>query len=205
MARGALKKCPYCGERVERNAPSIEYKGRTYHKVCFNFVVDATQNANKEKKIEKKKKEKAEKKKIPKPERREPKKALSEQEYQEKQAYYNYLRQVINTTKLPVKVYALTEDYIKKYEFTYKKMHNTLIYLNEILQKNLTDTVVGLIPYYYSETEKYFNDIEDVKKEMESLDVTQLYKTHSVQINPKRRVRRNKQIDITNITNTTSI
>lgn len=199
MARGALKKCPYCGERIERDAPSIEYKGRTYHRKCFDIAVNITKQMNSEKKKEKEAKKKKEKQKIPKPERREPKKALSEQEYQEKKAYYNYIRTILNEDNLPVKMYALTEDYIRKYEFTYKKMHNTLIYLNEILQKVLTDNVIGLIPYYYSETERYFNSIKNIEKEMESIDTSQLYQSRTVTINPKRRKRKCKRIDISSI------
>ena len=76
-------------------------------------------------------------------------------------------------------------------------MYQTLVYLNEILEKELTGDVVGLIPYYYSEMEKYYSNIEKIEKVNENKDISSMYKQRVVNIQPKRKHK--KLIDINSV------
>ena len=153
---GRLKTCPYCGESIKKDSPNVPYKGRSYHKKCF----------------EKKVKPKAELKN-----------GLSEEEYKEKKKYFEYLRQLTGMD-LSAKIYALTDDYIKKYNFTYPKMYKTLYYLKEIKGKELTGDVIGIIPYYYTEAENYFNEIDKVEEQNKEVDLSKMYQSRTVIVRP---------------------
>ena len=71
-------------------------------------------------------------------------------------------------------------------------MYQTLIYL-ELQDKELTGDVVGLIPYYYSDAEKYYSDVDNLEKQMKNVDIGQMYKEKVIVIKPKQRVP--KQLD----------
>lgn len=188
MAR--QKKCIICNELIigEQGVP---YKGRYAHQKCFNIVMKALQK-DKNEQIEKIK-QKKERKSKPKAELKE---ALSEEEYEKKQQYYKYLRQLI-TGELNAKIYALTEDYIKRYSFSYESMYKTLVYLNEIAEKDLSGDVVGIIPYYHNEASQYYDSIDKIKEANKEIDVTKMYREKTITIQPSKR--KIKQIDIESI------
>jgi hypothetical protein len=191
MAR--QRKCVICNELIV-DEQGVPYKERYAHQKCFNIAMKTLQK-DKNKQIDKV----AEKKKVgrkakPKVELKE---ALSEEDYKEKQQYYQYLRQMIEENELSAKVYALTEDYIKRYAFTYKSMYQTLVYLHEIIEKDLTGDVVGIIPYYHSEAMQYYDSINKVAEFNENVDISNMYKEKTIVIQPKRR--KIKQIDIESI------
>lgn len=191
MAR--QKKCVICNELIV-DEEGVPYKGRFAHQKCFNNAIKTLQQ-DKSKQIDKV----AEKKKVGRKARpkAELKEALSEEEYEKKQKYYKYLRQIVGNDELSAKTYALTEDYIRRYEFTYETMQQTLVYLHEIIEKDLVGDVVGLIPYYYSEAMQYYDAISKVVELNEGIDISQMYKEKTIIVQPKRR--RIKQIDIESI------
>ena len=125
------------------------------------------------------------------------KEALSEEEYAKKQQYYKYLRSLIEGEELSTKVYALTEDYIKRYGFTYESMYKTLIYLHEIIEKDLTGDVIGIVPYYHTEAMQYYESVDKLEEHNESMDISNMYKEKTIIVQPKRR--KIKQIDIQSI------
>ena len=99
--------------------------------------------------------------------------------------------------ELPAKVYAVSEDYIKKYNFSFDGMYQTLVYLNEIIKKELTGDIVGIIPYYYTEAEKYYKNLEKVEEMNKDMDISKMYQKKTIVIQPKRS--NHNQIDITEI------
>jgi hypothetical protein len=135
------------------------------------------------------------KKSSPKP-KAELKDAVSEEEYAEKKQYYQYLRELIDD-ELSAKVYALSDQYISRYGFTFKEMYQTLVYLHEIAEKELVGDVVGLIPYYLTEARDYFRSIDKVEEANKDIDVSKMYKEKVIVIQPKKRIA--KQIDIESI------
>ena len=118
-------------------------------KKCFNIAIKTLQKDKTEQIDKVATKKKVGRKARPQAELKE---ALSEEEYAKKQQYYKYLRSLIEGEELSTKVYALTEDYIKRYGFTYESMYKTLVYLHEIIEKDLTGDVIGIIPYYHTES-----------------------------------------------------
>lgn len=191
MAR--QRKCVICNELIV-DEQGVPYKGRYAHQKCFNIAMKTLQK-DKNKQIDKI----AEKKKVGRKARprAELKEALSEEEYEKKQQYYKYLRQLIEENELSAKVYALTEDYIKRYEFTYESMYQTLVYLHEIVEKDLTGDVVGIIPYYHSEAMQYYESINKVAELNKNIDISNMYKEKTIVIQPRKR--KIKQIDIESI------
>lgn len=188
----ATRKCVICNEILDEQG--VQYKGRYAHQKCFNIAMKTLQK-EKNREIDKV----AEKKKVgrkakPKAELKE---ALSEDEYRKKQQYYNYLRELIDGQELSAKIYALTEDYIERYKFTYESMYKTLVYLHEIIEKELTGDVVGIIPYYHSEAAQYYESIDKVAEFNKDIDISQMYKEKTIPIQPKKK--KIKQIDIESI------
>lgn len=188
----ATRKCVICNEILDEQG--VPYKGRYAHQKCFNIAMKTLQK-EKNREIDKV----AEKKKVgrkakPKAELKE---ALSEDEYRKKQQYYNYLRELIDGQELSAKIYALTEDYIERYKFTYESMYKTLVYLHEIIEKELTGDVVGIIPYYHSEAAQYYESIDKVAEFNKDIDISQMYKEKTILIQPKKK--KIKQIDIESI------
>lgn len=188
----ATRKCVICNEILDEQG--VQYKGRYAHQKCFNIAMKTLQK-EKNKEIDKV----AEKKKVgrkakPKAELKE---ALSEEEYRKKQQYYNYLRELIGGQELSAKIYALTEDYIERYKFTYESMYKTLVYLHEIIEKELTGDVVGIIPYYHSEAAQYYESIDKVAELNKDIDISKMYKEKTILIQPKKK--KIKQIDIESI------
>lgn len=186
------RKCVICNETLDEQG--VQYKGRYAHQKCFNIAMKTLQK-EKNREIDKV----AEKKKVgrkakPKAELKE---ALSEEEYRKKQQYYNYLRGLIDGQELSAKIYALTEDYIERYKFTYESMYKTLVYLHEIIEKELTGDVVGIIPYYHSEAAQYYESIDKVAEFNKDIDISQMYKEKTILIQPKKK--KIKQIDIESI------
>ena len=188
----AKRKCIICGEWIENNSQSIPYKGKWSHEKCFQIAVKAIKK-DKDEKLADKTKSKSKSKPKPKAELKE---AVSEEEYAEKKQYYQYLRTLINE-ELSAKVYALSDQYVSRYNFTFKEMYQTLVYLHEIVEKDLVGDVVGLIPYYLSEAQNYFKSIEQVEEANKNIDISNMYKEKVVRIQPKKRIV--KQLNIENI------
>lgn len=189
----ARRKCVICNEPIV-DEDGVPYKGRYAHKKCFNIAIKTLQK-DKTEQIDKV----ATKKKIGRKARpqAELKEALSEEEYAKKQQYYTYLRSLIEGEELSTKVYALTEDYIKHYGFTYESMYKTLVYLHEIIEKDLTGDVIGIVPYYHTEAMQYYESVDKLEEHNESMDISNMYKEKTIIVQPKRR--KIKQIDIQSI------
>ena len=194
MAKGRKRVCVLCGLTIEDNNDSIPYKNRYAHIACFRAAAKAIHVD----KTEKVKKKEAEKKTKPasKP-KAELKDALSDEEYIQKQLYYDYLCKTTGIAELPVKIYALTENYIKKYNFTFQGLYATLTYMHNILEKEFGEDIVGLIPYYYTEAQAHYKAVKSVGDRNKDVNTEGMYKKKTVYINPKQK--KIKQLDITTI------
>lgn len=188
----AYKKCVICGESIT-DGQGVPYKGRFAHPNCFNIAIKTLQTDKAERLIQKEKPEKTKTKKA----NAELKMSLTEEEYQDKKQYYSYIKDLIQEDQLSAKVYVLTDEYIKKYGFTFKGLYLTLVYLKEILEKELTGDVVGILPYYYEEAKQYYTTIEKISAENKDVSFSNMYKEKIIKINPKHK--RIMQIDITSI------
>lgn len=187
------RKCVICNEPI-LDEPSVPYKGRYAHQRCFNVVIQTLHKDKKEKIESASKSKKTNSKKRT---TAELKGSLSEEEYKEKQRYANYLKQLLNEEKLSAKIYAVTDDYIRKYKFSYEGMYKTLVYLNEIIEKELTGDIVGIIPYYYNEAKQYYASVDKIENVNKDIDISQMYHEKTIHIKPPNR--KIKQLDITTI------
>ena len=190
----AKHKCALCNTYIDNPSDEVPYKSRFVHKTCFNASLKAIKK-DKDEKLAEKSKSKAKTKSVPKP-KAELKDAISEEDYAEKKQYYQYLRSLIDD-ELSAKVYALSDQYISRYGFTFKEMYQTLVYLHEVVEKELVGDVVGLIPYYLTEAQMYYKSIEQVEIINKDIDVSKMYKEKVVRIQPKKKTI--KQIDIESI------
>ena len=191
MARHKI--CLICNEPII-DEEGVPYKGRYAHQKCFNIAMKTLQKDKNNKINEVAEKKKVGRKAKPKAELKD---ALSEEDYEKKQQYYKYLRGIIGENELSAKVYALSDDYIKRYNFTYESMYQTLVYLHEIVEKDLTGDAVGIIPYYHSEAMQYYESINKVAEINEGIDISKMYKEKTIVIQPRKR--KIKQIDIESI------
>lgn len=194
MAKGRKRVCVLCGLTIEDNNDSVPYKKRYAHIACFRAAAKAI-HVDKEEKVKKKEAEKkikpASKPKV------ELKDALSDEEYVQKNLYYDYIRKTTGIAELPVKVYALTDNYIKKYEFTFQGMYATLTYMHDILEKQFGEDIVGLIPYYYTEAQAHYKTVKAIGDRNKDINTKGMYKHKTVYIDTKKK--KIKQLDITTI------
>ena len=194
MAKGRKRVCVLCGLTIEDNNDSVPYKKRYAHTACFRAAAKAI-HVDKTEKVKKKEVEKKIKS-TSKP-KAELKDALSDEEYVQKNLYYDYICKTTGIAELPAKVYALTENYIKKYNFTFQGLYATLTYMHNILEKEFGEDIVGLVPYYYTEAQAHYKAVKSVGDRNKNISTEGMYKKKTVYIDPKQK--KIKQLDITTI------
>lgn len=194
MAKGRKRVCVLCGLTIEDNSDSVPYKNRYAHTACFRAAAKAI-HVDKTEKVKKKEVEKKIKS-TSKP-KAELKDALSDEEYIQKNLYYDYICKTTGIAEVPVKIYALTENYIKKYGFTFQGLYATLTYMHNILGKEFGEDIVGLIPYYYTEAQVHYKAVKSVGDRNKDINTEGMYKKKTVYIDPKQK--KIKQLDITTI------
>lgn len=193
---GRKRVCVLCGKVIEDINDSVPYKKRHAHSDCFNVAVKAV-HVNKTEKLEQKAQEDIPKKRGRKVKpKAELKDAVSEEEYSQKKKYYGFLRITLGDN-LPAKIYILTEKYITQYNFTYQKMYETLVYLKNILEKDFTEDIVGLIPYYYERADQHNKTVQRVEENNKDKNIETMYNKKIIYIQPNKK--KIKQIDLTSI------
>lgn len=185
---GRPKKCVICGKPII-DEEGIPYKGRYAHSDCFQSAIKLIA-VDKKDRLEEKKKQSKEKTKQSKS-KAELKDGLSEEEYAEKTKYYNYIRSLLelnNNDKLDAKYYVISNRMIEEYSFTWKGMYLTLCYLKEILQKEVKDNYIGLIPYYYESALSFFDKVKKIEEDNKQINTAEMYSKKTIYIEPRKRV-----------------
>lgn len=174
------KKCIFCKQIIPKEEEEfcIPYKGRLAHNDCFNSAMKLIKQ-DKDEQLDKKCKEIKTKKSVKRP-KAELKDGLSDEEYKDKQEYYDYLKQILNTDKLTAKIYALSDRYLTQYGWSWGGMKNALVYMNEIKEKELTGDVVGLLPFVYEEAEEFFNEVKMVEERSKNTSLSNMYQTKRI-------------------------
>lgn len=197
MARN--KKCVICGEYILTTESFVPYKGKYAHQHCFDAKMKtlaqtkkATLSAKEE--IQKKKQNRVGSTKKTQAELKD---GMSEEEYAKKKAYHQYLRSLIDDEPLSIKQLAVSERFIERYNFTFEGMYHTLVYLNEILEKDLKGDIVGIIPYYYTEAAQFYEDLEKIAESGEEINLKKLYPTKKIYIKPTKK--KSKELSIEDI------
>lgn len=191
----ASKKCVLCGEFILNINEAVPYKNERYaHDRCFKSSLKAIQ-INKSDKINQAKKEKRTESNAK--AKAELKDAISEEEYQFKKLFYEYLNNVLGIPS-SAKIYTLVDKYKNTYNCDFELMYKTLVYLNDIADIELTGDVVGLIPYYYDEADRWFKKIEQLEQQNQNINMGNMYKEQTIQIT-KSQKRKKNLIDISSI------
>lgn len=149
----ARRKCKICGNWIEDNSDSVPYKSGYAHTKCFNLAIKIV-TTEKSKKLQNKTTK-------PKPQK-ELKEGLTEEEYQDKKRLCDYIRKETGCD-VPIKVYKLMDDYIKKYKLTHKQMLQDLRYYFEIMNHPIEGDLIGIIPYIHDEAQKYYSEIYNMQ------------------------------------------
>lgn len=177
----AQTKCLICGQPIDNNQKAVPYKGRYAHSTCFNNLMKITIQKKQEDLVEKKKEK--------------TKKPVStkivqdfktEEEFQEQNHYYNTLKQILNVERLPARVYKISEDYAKKYGFTFIGMENSIRYFFLVQQNQVEGDGIGIIPYIYDEAQEYYASTEEINNR--NADIIErgdkLYQTRVIKVKP---------------------
>lgn len=191
----AYKKCSLCGKSIRPTETHVPYKGKFVHDHCFNDAMKAL-GEGKKAKLAASAEQKAKKKTNAKKTQAELKDGMSEEEYAKKKQYYDYLKTLIDDDKISVKQLAVSERYIDRFNFTFEGMYQCLVYLNEILEKDLHGDIVGIIPYYYTEAAEFYQQLEEINKNSKKLNLNKMYSAkRTVRITPRKRKIKEMNID----------
>lgn len=183
------RKCLVCGKIIEKEEEinCIPYKSRLAHPDCFNSAMkmvktdkDAQLEKQKKKKETKNKIEGSGRKVITKTPKAELKDGVSDEEYKEKKQYYDYLHNLLGVDKLSAKVYTVSERDKERFGWTWGGMYNTLVYLNEIKEKELIGDIVGIIAFYYEESERFYEEIKKVEESNKEASLSDMYQTKRI-------------------------
>ena len=190
------KKCVICGQPIKKEEENncVPYKGRLAHKPCFNSAIKIIKT-NKDEQIQKKQESKKSNVKNHKPiPKVELKDGLSDEEYSEKQSFYDYLKMLMGVETLSAKIYIVSEKYLSRFaEWTWKGMKDTLVYLHEVKETDLTGDIVGIIPYAYDDAQNYYEELQRLEEVNKNVDVNKLYSERIVRIKiPERHIKQLK-------------
>ena len=181
----ATKKCQICKKDILEGEETVPFKKKYAHTVCFNVYMKAVSETKKDELDQKLQEKKTTKRKAkPKAELKDP---MSEEEYQDKKEFYEYVRQLIGNEDIPVKIYAIVSKYIDQYGFDFASMKQTLMYLHDIKQKELVGDIVGIIPFYYDEAKAFYKEVDRIDRQNQNVDSNGMYKQKTIYIKPKKR------------------
>ena len=188
MSAGRPKKCMICGESIIGEEGILYKNNRFVHSKCFQAEV---KNIAKEKQKQLNNTSTNKRGKKPKPQA-ELKDALSEEEYNDKKAYYEYIRHLMNKESVEnfdTKIYAISTNINEKYNISWKWMYLTLVYMDEILEYefDFTKGVAGLIPYYYNQAKKYYDELDKIEQNNKDLNIEGMYEEKIIYIKPPKR------------------
>ena len=178
MARPKI--CPLC-TKVVNTKDDFEYKGKHYHESCFTKF-SKKETKEKTKLVKEKQKVEQVKKDIQKDTHIINEVDISDEEILAKDKILNYLRRLLNTPKLNVKIYKLLKDYYTIYKFSYEGMLTTLKYFYEIQDNPVFGDCVGIIPYTYDEAQEYEKTKNEINEQMNELDITKIVTQKVVKI-----------------------
>lgn len=184
-----LKKCTVCGDPIPATEDPVPFKGKYVHSKCFALAMKLLSNEKQEKlakKAEEKQNNKSKTKKT-KP-INELKDGLSDEEYNEKMLVVNYAKQLLEVETLPTSFFAILSNEMTKYGYTYSGVYQTLKYLYDIKEREISDNILGLVPYYYDEAQAFFAEVQKVAEKNAEKNVNSMYKEKVVVIKPKERV-----------------
>lgn len=82
-----------------------------------------------------------------------------------------YIKKLFNTTTINPRIWKQLKQYTEEYQYSYKDIHNALIYAFEVKHNDIEKARggIGLVPYVIQDSKKYFNDIESSNEKNEKI------------------------------------
>jgi len=81
-------------------------------------------------------------------------------------------------------IFKQIKEYKEEYSYTYKGMKATLNYFYTVLEGNdvIAGTGIGIVPYLYNETKRYYSDLKTIKDSVKNTDFDEIKKIKTVHI-----------------------
>lgn len=174
-----MYKCPRCGGSVSASSGK-RIKQRYFHEKCYEEKIreDLIKEKIKKEKAEAKIKKEQKKKTIEIP------KAVPENEAKEREHFFLKVKELTGNSTLSAKTYALADKYKKDYkDFSWVGMEKTLIYTYQLNEYTITDDIIGIIPWKYTEANEFYESLEKI--ESAKKDLKDLYKPRKIKIKPE--------------------
>lgn len=139
-------KCAFCGQEIE----GTKYKTisrKHYHYECYNKMVEAAKEADKNKQA-----------------------ASFDKSYTN---LVKYILQLYGLKELPPNICNQINDFIDKNGYTYYGILETLLYFHKILNKPPFDRpTIGIVLWYYEEAKQFYKNMEEINKANQDRDIT---------------------------------
>lgn len=189
----AKRKCIICGEWIDSSESSIPYKGRYVHQSCFNIGIAAISLNKKEQLSQKDKKQNTKTTSTTKKQTIKLETPISEQEYQERTEFFEYLKSLLKVECLNVKILTLSKKYNKELNFSWIGMKKALEWFFDVKGNILQEgnDCIGILPYIYDEAQEYYKELENKIKFNSEIDFSNYYQERTVKINPNKHSSKN--------------
>lgn len=109
---------------------------------------------------------------------------------------YEYIKKLYNVKQVSLRMITQLKRYKKENKLTDYGMLNTLIYIYDINPNVVLDTdldSVGLIPYYYDEASKYFENKERISEQASRVNDNEEIRNIIINTNVNFRIENNKK------------
>ena len=94
------------------------------------------------------------------------------------------MKEITGNNSLSAKTYALADKYKRDYkDFSWSGMEKTLIYTFQLNEYEITDDIIGIIPWKYTEANEFYESLEKI--ESAEKDLKDLYKPRKIKIKPE--------------------
>lgn len=91
----------------------------------------------------------------------------------------DYIKKIYGIDTLSIKIIRQIQKYRDEYHYSYSGIHKTLIYVNEVKHKIKVIDGIGIVPYYYEEAKKFYENLWAVKSKNANKNIKDYTSTFS--------------------------
>ena len=155
-----MVKCARCGNPIV-DVVYKTYKRKRYHQSCYAEMVKEAENKEQKRRSD-----------------------SFQVDYTELESL---IKSLFNLDELPVNILKQIDEFVSKYNYTYRGIINALKYFYDVQgNKVIKDMVtIGIVPYVYLEAEAHYKRIESANKENTKRYISE--RTNTVRIIPPKR------------------
>ena len=155
-----MVKCARCGNPIV-DVVYKTYKRKRYHQSCYAEMVKEAENKEQKRRSD-----------------------SFQVDYTELESL---IKSLFNLDELPVNILKQIDEFVSKYNYTYRGIINALKYFYDVQGNKVMEDMVtiGIVPYVYLEAEVHYKRIESANKENTKRDISE--RTNTVRIIPPKR------------------